>query len=161
MNSKPLPSIKEDGMYPTRITVHCTDTGNNEEHPAHEIRRYHVEEKQWSDIGYHYVIQPSGEVEDGRPLDQIGAHVGGFNKVGKGINVGICLVGRDRFSRAAFSSLDKLCRELMVRYDLNYWDIYCHYEYSSSKGKTCPNIRAADLIAWMLGQEMAIHKYSL
>jgi N-acetylmuramoyl-L-alanine amidase len=43
----------------------------------------------WLDIGYHYVITLDGTLEDGRPNQQIGSHVAGYNKS----SLGICLVG--------------------------------------------------------------------
>lgn len=43
----------------------------------------------WSDVGYHYVIRRSGEVETGRPVDRPGAHVKGANHD----SIGIAWVG--------------------------------------------------------------------
>jgi len=43
----------------------------------------------WVDIGYHLVITRSGDLELGRPLDVIGAHVAGFNFD----SVSVCMVG--------------------------------------------------------------------
>ena len=40
-----------------------------------DIRRWHVQENKWSDIGYHYVLTPNGTLEQGRPVDKVGAHV--------------------------------------------------------------------------------------
>jgi len=54
-----------------------------------EIRRWHVEDNGWSDIGYHYIIDRNGAVGQGRPVSQIGAHVGGHNHD----SIGICLIG--------------------------------------------------------------------
>lgn len=53
-----------------------------------EIREWH-KEKGWRDVGYHYVIKRDGTIEAGRPLDQIGAHVRGYNSR----SIGICIVG--------------------------------------------------------------------
>jgi N-acetyl-anhydromuramyl-L-alanine amidase AmpD len=54
-----------------------------------EIRRWHVNDNGWSDVGYHFVIRRNGLVEQGRHLDHEGAHVHGYNDVA----VGVCLVG--------------------------------------------------------------------
>lgn len=54
-----------------------------------EIRRWHVEERGWRDIGYHYIIDRDGSVGPGRPEDEIGAHVKGHNRN----SIGICLLG--------------------------------------------------------------------
>jgi N-acetyl-anhydromuramyl-L-alanine amidase AmpD len=53
------------------------------------IRLWHVKERGWSDIGYHYVIRRDGTVEHGRDVLEVGAHVQGFNHN----SIGICLVG--------------------------------------------------------------------
>ena len=84
------------------IAIHCSATRANidagitlpgEDIGVKEIRRWHMAPKPdgrgWRDIGYHYVIRRSGEVETGRPLEQIGAHVANYNSN----SIGICLVG--------------------------------------------------------------------
>lgn len=53
-----------------------------------EIREWH-KDRGWSDIGYHYVIRRSGNIELGRSLNRQGAHVFGHNHN----SVGICLIG--------------------------------------------------------------------
>lgn len=63
-------------------------------------------------IGYHFVVDLDGQVDTGRSLPEVGAHVAGFN----GQSVGICLVGgseRDaRFTAAQWRTLDALVRGL-------------------------------------------------
>ncbi|WP_407307523.1 peptidoglycan recognition family protein [Desulfosporosinus sp. SB140] len=54
------------------------------------IREWH-KANGWSDIGYNFVIMPDGRCEDGRPLDQPGAHCKAGNRNFMGI--GVCLVG--------------------------------------------------------------------
>lgn len=40
--------------------------------------------KAWADIGYHWITFPDGETLPGRPADQIGSHVGGWNSASIG-----------------------------------------------------------------------------
>lgn len=40
------------------------------------IKDYHLQVSGFSDIGYHFVIAPSGVVYEGRALDRVGAHAG-------------------------------------------------------------------------------------
>ncbi len=54
---------------------------------ADEIRGWHLA-RGWSDIGYHYVIEDSGDVKQGRPLPTTGAHA----PPNEG-RVGICITG--------------------------------------------------------------------
>ena len=132
------------------IIIHCSDShwGN-----AVEIDEWH-KERGWSGIGYHYVIgnayplfedyndkEPNfshdGNLEEGRPIDEIGAHCRGQNKH----SVGICLIGKRSFTKAQFYTLSKLIRLLKkTRPGLTIWG---HYEFF--EGKTCPNINMTHL----------------
>jgi len=71
------------------IVIHCSLTKVDQLIGADEIRRWHVEERGWNDIGYHYVIPRYGPLELGRPAFIEGAHVKGHNDN----TIGICLVG--------------------------------------------------------------------
>jgi len=55
-------------------------------------------------IGYHFVICRSGLVLTGRHVDEVGAHVQGFNQK----SIGICLVGTDQFTPEQWASLAHL-----------------------------------------------------
>lgn len=81
MKYKPLTDVRY-------LIVHCAATSANLDIGAKEIDRWHRERGFFS-IGYHYVIRRNGTVEDGRPLDQPGAHVRQYNS----ISLGVCLVG--------------------------------------------------------------------
>tara|TARA_R110000796_G_scaffold251614_1_gene383484 strand:- start:47 stop:472 length:426 start_codon:yes stop_codon:yes gene_type:complete len=77
------------------IAVHCAATPPDMDIGADEIRQWHID-KDWLDIGYHYVIRRSGVIELGRDLDgdgevedEVGAHIYGHNKN----SLGICMVG--------------------------------------------------------------------
>ena len=50
------------------------------------IRRYHLQNKGWRDIGYHCVIQRDASVHCGRPEDLEGAHTA--NRARRGTDVG-------------------------------------------------------------------------
>lgn len=114
-----------------KVIVHCADTPNNMDIGVSEIREWHVKGRGWKDVGYHYIIRRSGTIEVGRQESVIGAHCYGQNKT----SIGICLVGRDRFTREQFRSLKQLIDELGLRYDLT--EVTGHYKYSD---KPCPNI---------------------
>jgi hypothetical protein len=124
---------------------------------ADTIRQWHVQQG-YEDIGYHLVIQPSGEVERGRALNKIGAHVKGHNTS----NIGVCLIGTDRFSMEQFDALARQFDAISMTYQIDIGDVYCHYEFDTAKkqGKACPNIRAADLVLWLLTRDVKlIDKY--
>lgn len=71
------------------IIVHCSATKEGEDFGVEDIRRWHVDGNGWKDVGYHFVVRLDGQVELGRPLEQIGAHVKGRNEH----SIGICYVG--------------------------------------------------------------------
>lgn len=57
-----------------KIIVHSTATPEGRDVSIDEVRRWHVEENGWSDIGYHFLIALDGTVEEGRPIERTGAH---------------------------------------------------------------------------------------
>ena len=67
------------------IIIHCTATpqdwrkGQRTSTKVKEVTRWHVEDRGWSDIGYTYLIDRDGTVQDGRPIHRAGAHVKGRN----------------------------------------------------------------------------------
>ncbi len=105
------------------IWVHCSATRprwwqeKTAAQKADEIRRWHVEDNGWRDIGYHFVIDRDGTVVEGRPLDEQGAHVYGHNDN----SIGICLLGghgsneNDAFFDHFTSDQDKALRNLIDR----------------------------------------------
>lgn len=80
------------------IVFHCSATKPNQHIGRAQIEEWHLA-KGWASIGYHFVITRAGDLELGRPLEDVGAHVQGFN----GRSVGICMVG----------GLDDVGRELV------------------------------------------------
>ena len=119
--------------YLNLIVVHCSDT---EEGTVESIRKYHTEVKGWDDIGYHYLIYKDGSVNEGRPLNKIGAHVEGANKN----SVGICLIGKKDFKKEQFTSLNNLILTLQKSFP-DIISVKNHYEFPSAihQGKSCPN----------------------
>jgi len=132
-------------MKPDKITIHCSDSKNGERVDISEIRKWHLA-RGFADVGYHAVIQPDGELQRGRGLTSLGAHVEGNNDG----NIGVCLVGKDKFTLAQFSSLRSFIDSLVQIYSIKEFEIYCHYEFDTAikQGKTCPNMRNANIIAW-------------
>ena len=63
----------------SKIVIHCTFTPPSMDIGVEEVKKWHVEENKWSDIGYHFVIRRDGTVESGRSVERPGAHAKGFN----------------------------------------------------------------------------------
>lgn len=135
------------------IIIHCSATRpswwalKSSDEKVEEIRRWHVEERGWSDIGYHYVIDRNGDIVEGRSIERTGAHARGYNKG----SIGICLLGghgssaedrfEDNFTNLQGESLKELIEELDVEYDIK--DIIGHNQVSS---KSCPGF---EVPAWL------------
>lgn len=99
------------------------------------VREWHVEGNGWNDVGYHYLVRRSGEVQQGRDEDEIGAHARGYNSQ----SIGIALEGHGDYERhgyeqilALFRLIDNLCRQ----YAIPPHRVIGHRETGSPK--TCP-----------------------
>lgn len=91
-------------MKVSKLIIHCSDSAHDH-HGVEEIRRWH-KERGWTDIGYHYVIERSGELKKGR-LTYPGAHTLGQNN-----ETGICICGLSgQFKNEQMETLEKFVRE--------------------------------------------------
>lgn len=158
------------------VVIHCSaspnggDLSRRDERgvivrtPADEINEWHRKRgfqrpavwrrqlnPQLDAIGYHVVIGVNGAHYTGRHLDEIGAHVFGFNRA----SVGVCMVGTDRFTAAQWERLRLTITALQVRYPAA--TITGHRDLSPDQNgdgivepwewlKTCPGF---DVTAWL------------
>lgn len=125
------------------LVVHCSDTDNKSSINAKYIHKMHLDFG-WDGIGYHKIILRSGKIENGRPEYWIGAHVRGKNN----ISLGVCLVGRDKFTKKQFVSLEKILTKWKTSYPKSKIVGHCDFETTS---KTCPNF---DVIKWSLNKHI-------
>lgn len=70
------------------IIVHCTATKAGKHFDVNDVRRWHLQ-RNFRDIGYHYLILLDGTVQQGRPVAEVGAHCTGQNTC----SIGVCYVG--------------------------------------------------------------------
>jgi hypothetical protein len=128
-------------MVPWRITIHCSDSPDSRDVKTSEIKLWHTRKppdgRGYIDIAYHYCIERSGLICEGRKIDVVGAHVLGSNQG----NVGICLVGRSKYTAEQWRSLVTLVSVLKDEYKIPLDKVFCHNEFHSAvkQGKTCPN----------------------
>lgn len=128
------------------IIIHCTATRPQwmaDRHIAEkvaEIRRWHVEDRKWNDIGYHFVIDRDGKVAPGRPLETVGAHVAGRNTG----TIGIALIGghgsakNDQFDEHFTLEQDRALRGLIVDLKNRYPSIKKVTGHNQYAAKACP-----------------------
>lgn len=149
------------------IIVHCSDSSFGD---AKLINEWH-QERGWKTIGYHFVILngirksntfnecDDGLIEKGRPLDddlfitgsEIGAHTLGLNDE----SIGICLIGKKRFTEVQLQALSFLLRELIDKYNIEIDNIKGHYETPQAHGKTCPNFDC-NILRKMLKEDISL-----
>jgi N-acetylmuramoyl-L-alanine amidase len=125
----------------TKIIIHCTATKETQDITTDTIRRWHVVERGWSDIGYHYVVRLDGTVEKGRSEELQGAHTKGQNSSSIGVAyVGGCddnLNPKDTRNKAQKEALKILVNDLMIKYPGSI--VYGHNDFSD---KACPCFNA-------------------
>ena len=123
------------------IILHCSATPEGKDFKASDIDRWH-KAKGWKCIGYNYVIDLDGKIEDGRPLEMTGAHTIGHNKN----SIGICYIGgcdlknksKDTRTVEQKQSLYLLVYQLLNLYGLSIKDVHCHNEFAA---KACPSFK--------------------
>lgn len=99
-----------------------------------EHQAMHMDQQGWSDIGYHFLIAPGGEIIEGRPLNTQGAHVYMEN----GGNVGICVMGelhKHQPTAAQVTSFMALYAWLCWELDLDSGCLRGHRDYMATQ---CP-----------------------
>lgn len=114
------------------IIIHCSDSDAASHDDISVIRKWHVEERGWSDVGYHFFITNNGTIENGRHPEKIGAHCKGMNSN----SIGVCLHGKTKFTKNQFKALSSLIKSLCVEYGIKEDAVFGHYDFSN---KTCPN----------------------
>ena len=79
-------------MIPTRVILHCAFTPDTPESrfSIDDIRRWHVEDFGWKDIGYHAYLTRDGIWHPGRAENIRGAHAG---RDGNTDSLGLCYEG--------------------------------------------------------------------
>jgi len=125
----------------TQIVIHTADTPAGKYFDANDIRKWHVEERGWLDIGYHYVILLDGTIQLGRMVNIVGAHVGGYNSK----SIGICYIGGGNGVDTRTDEQKTSLRYLLVTLKLMFHkaQILGHRDFEGVT-KKCPNFDAID-----------------
>lgn len=134
----------------TEIAVHCSDTRPDWMHngglaaQVAEIRRWHIEDRHWRDVAYHWLIGRDGDILAGRRETEIGAGIAGHNS---GV-IHICLIGgygsaatdqfKDHFTGAQDRSARQLIQGISMRTQIR--QISGHNDYAA---KACPGFNVA------------------
>lgn len=126
----------------TEIIVHCTATPEGKNISIDDIRRCHIQQNGWKDIGYHYVITLDGQIHPGRNEDDIGAHCKGHNAN----SIGVAFVGgldadgktpKDTRNAAQKTAMLRLLKRLKEKHPGAI--IHSHCDFAA---KACPCFNA-------------------
>jgi len=122
------------------ILIHHSLTKDSKTVSWQAIRKFHINERGWRDIGYHFgieLVNDEYEILCGRPLDMPGAHCreSGMNRKA----IGICCVGNydeEEPKEEMLKRLASLCRWLMRTYDIPKERVLGHRDFAEYK--SCP-----------------------
>jgi len=130
------------------VILHCSATrpswwaNKSLEEQVAEFRRWHVEDRGWRDIGYHFIVGRAGKILRGRAETVVGAHTQGKNRG----TLGVCLVGGhgssekddffDNFTKEQLWSTRWLVQNIAKRTDLK--KVSGHNQYAA---KACPGFQ--------------------
>jgi len=129
-------------LLPWRVTLHHTDgryTASLAEslQETRFIQDFHQNGRKWTDIAYHFVVDPLGNIIEGRPLETLGAHSLNHNEG----NVGVVLLGKyhaprnDQPTAPQLAAVAKLGRFLVKRFGLDPDSLKGHRDYRQTD---CP-----------------------
>lgn len=123
----------------TKIFIHCSASDVKSHDNLETIRKWHVEENKWSDVGYHYFITKDGVIHNARPVEKIPAAQKGHNKG----SIAICLSGNNEFTEKQFKSLYVVCLDISKEY-AHKIKIFGHKDVETSK--SCPNFEVKEKV---------------
>jgi N-acetyl-anhydromuramyl-L-alanine amidase AmpD len=129
------------------LVLHCSDTPASMDVDITDVWRWHVDERGWRDVGYHFFIKRDGSIQLGRMqngdafLDraEVGAHTRGLN----GTSLGICYAGRDGMTPQQEKAALWLLRTHMTLLGLGADSVIGHAEADPKSGKMCPGLDMA------------------
>ena len=137
------------------IVVHCAATKPSMDIGYKEIRKWHVEDNGWDDVGYHYIIKRNGTVEVARAEAFQGAHAPAANSK----SIGVCLVGgmaedgdaENNFTIEQFLTLKDLIKKLKMT-NPNIVEIIGHCDIQDNK----PNCPGFNLKEWLIKEDINV-----
>lgn len=110
-----------------------------------DIEKWHVDERGWDAIGYHWVITRLGFLEPTRPIIYQGAHARGFNDG----SLGVCLVGNNTEEANCWTELQvEALAELWLALRTAIPDLEVHGHRDLASGTECPGV---DIRPMLLG----------
>ena len=138
------------------LAIHCSATPVTMDIGVEKIKEWHVKENGWSDVGYHFIITRSGELQKARSEEYQGAHAPKVNFR----SLAVCLIGgtddkqqwENNFTNEQFTTLKSLIGDLVKKYEIK--KIIGHYQVDDRK--KCPSF---DVPKWLEQNELNDYIY--
>ena len=131
------------------ITVHHTNSYNysnrSDEDIFKAIKKYHIEDRKWNDIGYHFVIGRQGELFQGRCPERIGAHCKGSNEG----NLGVALIGDFNIRPPSARQLAALIYLVQYIIRIKPMRVYGHRDLAKNGFTTCPGDHLYNILGYL------------
>ena len=122
------------------ILHHSAVSRNKNDKQYDAISNYHSNTLGWGEIGYHYLIEPDGDIRKGRDINKSGAHTS--QNLMNYRSVGVCLTGNfdiEEPTKEQKEALIKLFTRLQAEYGIPDEKIKLHRDFA--KYKSCPGTR--------------------
>lgn len=125
------------------IVIHCADTKSSMDVSVSDLRKWHITERGWSDIGYHHFIKFDGSTHECRNEYYQGAHCKAVNDK----SIAICIEGGyggiNNFTNKQLIALMKLIKAKKAIYKNAAVVGHGHFDK-----KACPSF---DVVEWYEG----------
>jgi hypothetical protein len=140
----------------TRITLHHSAIDSEPaffggyRRTVRGIQEFHQGERGWTDVAYHFLVDPAGEVYEARLLYTRGSHAGS-SEANAG-NLGICLIGNFEDKPPPAAQLAGLCRLLVhveTKLGLGLSTLATHREVKAEfglPGTACPGEHLQEVV---------------
>ena len=133
--------MEKPNRFVDRVFIHCS-ASDAPRLVSTELRdavyRWHVTERGWDDIGYHFLIDKEGNRMRGRSLELKPAAQAGHNKG----SIAIMVHGDKSFEDVQFGALTALCNRINREFGGRI-TFHGHCEVSP---KTCPNFDYTEIL---------------
>ena len=141
----------------SELIIHCDATRNGRMTTSRELDLWHAERICKGElggrkeenllkfnthlpyVGYHSLIQPSGQVIPLRGENDLGSHCANHNHKARGV----VLAGLDAYTLEAWAALKEFVKDVCQRYD--NVAVHGHTEFNSKK--TCPGFSVFDWLS--------------
>ena len=148
-------------VYPKRdvkdikyLIIHQTDSEDKGKFHVYDTARYHVDNRGWAGIGYHYFIIKDGSIFQTQPDYIISNHASSYNATSLGIVITgdhrlptskdyTCGDNEGMLGKTQYKSLVWTLAKLQTKYNIPFENILAHGQTGSSK--SCPNLNMEQL----------------